>query len=243
VLRGYRREETLSERPGHVWFAARVPKVKALVRAITTLSGVKQKPAWTTFKRRLKEARLSFRKDFVSWMKDATIYLGGRLPFLDAGVVIESKNPRRTRRLVRLLSFWLRGGGVRVTRLSSVATATDFDLHLPAFPQPLHVSGARTFTITYGRPLTQAYREEGFLDASEDFGAALESLGDRYGVTAFVDGDRARAFVEDTVSATGLLPKPYRDEVQPFLAQADYLVHGVAVDGERILQRIVIGVR
>lgn len=243
VLRGYRRDEALSELPGHVWFAARVPKVKAVARAITTLGGLKQKPAWRVFRRTLKQAGLRFGRDVLSWTKGATIYVGGRLPFVDAGLLIESKDPRRTGRLVRLLAFLLRRGGMRVTELPSFATDDDFDLHLPGLPQPVHVSGARSFAITYGRPLNQAYREEGFLDASEDFTAALESLGDRYGVTAFVDGDRARSFVEDTVSATGLLPKPYRDEVQPFLAQADYLVHGLAVDGERILQRIVIGVR
>jgi hypothetical protein len=42
---------------------------------------------------------------------------------------------------------------------------------------------------------------------------------------------------------SGVLPKPYREDVKPLLDQCDPVIHGVAVEGDRILQRIVIGVR
>jgi hypothetical protein len=244
VLRGYRGEETLSDLPGHAWFAARVPKVKALVRAIMTLTGVKQKAGWRQFDRGLKRGGISFRKDFLSWMRDGTIYVGGRFPSIDVGLSVESSSPRKTARFVRLLALLLRRGGARVTGLPSVATQTDFALRVPQLPQPIQFSGARTFTVTYGRPLNQTYREEGFLDDSEDFGSALEALDDRYALTLFVDGDQARQFGEDTVRVTrGLLPNAYVDEAQSFIAQGDYLIHGIDVEGDRILQQIVIGVR
>lgn len=244
VLRAYRRDETLSDLPGHAWFAARIPKVKAIARAAMTLTGARQKAGWRAFRRGLKRAGLSFRKDFLSWMRGATLYVGGRFPKLDVGLSIQSSNPRRTAELVRFLEVALRAGGVRVGEAPSFARDADFALRVRRLPDPLYVSGARAFSITYGRPLNLVLREEGFLDASDLFTESMEALDDRYGVTLFVDGDQALGFVEDTVEvSSGLLPEAYVDEVRPYLAQGDYLVHGVAVEGDRILQQMVIGVR
>lgn len=244
MLRGYEKEETLSELPGHAWFAARVPNAKAVFRAYMTLSGARQTADWRSFKRGLKRSGMSFKKDFLSWMRDATVYVGGRFPALDVGFSIESSSPRRTAELVRFLGVAIRRGGADVMRAPSFARDADFAMRIPGLPLPVTFSGARTFSVTYGRPLNMVYREEGFLDASEDFQAAVDALGDDYGMTLFVDGDQARRFAEDTVEVTrGLLPKRYVEEFQPYLAQGDYLVHGVAVQDDRILQQMVIGVR
>lgn len=245
VLRGYTKGDTLDEVPGDAWLAARAPNVRALVKAVMRLSGTRQQPGWRAFKRELKRADLRFGKDVLSWMRDAKIYVSGEsLPFLGGGLLIDSTDPRRTAEFTRLLSFLLRGGGVRVSRLPSVATMADFKLHVPSLPRPLLVSGARQFAVTYGRPLNEALREEGFLDDADDFAEAREALGEGFGPTLFVDVGAARGLVEGTVELTsGALPRPYREDVKPFLEQADYVMHGVAVEDDRILQKIVIGVR
>ncbi|MDQ4124310.1 MAG: hypothetical protein M3134_01750, partial [Actinomycetota bacterium] len=245
VLRGYTKDDTLGEVPGDAWLAARAPNVRALVKAVMRLTGTRQQPGWRAFKRDLKRADLRFGKDVLSWMRDAKVYVSGdSIPFLDAGLLIESKTPPRTERFVRHMAGVLRAGGLRLSRLPSFASEADFDLHLPQLPRPLHVSGARTFAVVYGRTLQESFREEGFLDDADDFAEAREALGEAFGPTLFVDVDAARGFVEGTVELTsGALPRPYREDVKPFLEQADYVIHGVALEGDRILQKIVIGVR
>lgn len=245
VLRGYAKEDSLGDLPRGAWLAGRVPKVRAVVGAAMKLTGARQKPGWKAFKRGLKAARLRFGKDVLRWMGDGSFYLGGGSPrSLDAGLLVDSRDPRKTGEFVVALGRLLAGSGLRVSRLPSVATAADFDVRVPPLPGPLHVSGARAFSITYGRTLHQALREDGFLDDADDFVDAKEALGEGYGATLYADVDAARAFSEGTVGVlTGVLPKPFAEGVEPFLDQGDYLIHGVALEDDRILQRIVIGVR
>ncbi|HYP22754.1 MAG TPA: hypothetical protein VEV43_04205 [Actinomycetota bacterium] len=245
VLRGYAKEDELGDLPHGAWLAARVPKVRAVIGAAMKLTGARQKPGWKVFKRGLKAARLRFGKDVLRWMGDGSFYLGGGSPrSLDAGLLVDSRDPRKTGEFVVALGRLLAGSGLRVSRLPSVATAADFDVRVPPLPGPLHVSGARAFSITYGRTLHQALREDGFLDDADDFVDAKEALGEGYGATLYADVDAARAFSEGTVGVLmGVLPKPFAEGVEPFLDQGDYLIHGVALEDDRILQRIVIGVR
>ena len=245
VLRGYARESTLDELPGHAWFALRIPKAGRALDALMSLSGARRDPGWRRFQRLLRKGwNLRIGKDVLSWMRGATVYAGGRsLQDLDAGLFVRSARPTKSMAFVDVLAGGLRWSGFRLTRLPSFAREVDFDVHVPTLPQPVHVTSTGGFSATYGRTLQQAFREKGFLDYSEVFTRATEALGDDYQPALFVDGEKARRFGESTfVGAGKVLPRAYLAGARPFLEHLDYVVQGIDIAGDRVLQQIVIGV-
>jgi uncharacterized protein DUF3352 len=125
-------------------------------------------------------------RDFASWMGSAGLFAEGTgLLELRGGVVIESKDPARSRAAVAKLGALLRRGGSSVQRTSIAGTDAAVAVHLSGLPVVLDVANGRDaegktkFVIGLGEQSVEAaLKPSSTLAGASSYGTASAALGE-----------------------------------------------------------------
>jgi hypothetical protein len=110
----------------------------------------------------------------------------------------------------------------------------------PELPQPVNiVAGGDRVVIGYGDEATaEAIRADNPLAESEPFQAAGEALGGDFNTSFYLEMPAVVTLLE------GFIPvddPTYREDVKPWIDPLTHIVAGSKLDGETLVQKVVIG--
>jgi hypothetical protein len=123
---------------------------------------------------------IDVQRDLLSWMGATGIYVSGSsLLNLQAAVVIDSKNPARSRAAVAKLASAYREAGGEVASTSVPGTETAMTIKLPGFPLTLTMAvGRGKFVLGLGAASVQeALNPQSTLAGTAAYNAAASALG------------------------------------------------------------------
>jgi hypothetical protein len=186
---------------------------------------------------------LRLQEDVLSWMEDAGFFVQGTsIQGIGGGLVIESNDPAKTDRLLAKLQDLVTQQGIR-TRPESRGDLEGFSVTIPGVPAPVYALGGDRLVIAYGDEAAEAAAGEGErLRDSEAFAAAQDAVGEDFNVSFFVDVDAAQRFGEAAATFAGAPMDVYEREVKPYVDVLTHVVGAARMEGDRIVQKIVIGV-
>jgi hypothetical protein len=126
------------------------------------------------------------KRDFAGWMGSGGLFASGTgLLELRAGVVIESKDPARSRAAVAKLGAMLRKGGGSVQRTSIAGADAAATVHLSGLPVELDIANGRDsagktkFVIGLGEQSVEAaLNSSGTLSGATSYASAASALGE-----------------------------------------------------------------
>ena len=185
---------------------------------------------------------LDLREDLFSWMGDAGLFVSGTDPLsVGGGIVIESSDPTTSSATIDQLGTLLERQGVPTEPLSA-AGAEGFAVQIPdvAATQRVVVLAGERVVIAYGEDAAvNALENSDPLSESEAFQTATEGLGDDFIASGYFDMDAMQELAE----AAGASQFPeYEEEVKPWLEPFTYVTFGSRENGDRLVQRLVIGI-
>lgn len=183
---------------------------------------------------------LDLDRDFLAWMGDLGISLRGTtMADLSGGVVITSTAPRTSSATVAALGRLAAQQGAPVKPLE-LGGATGFSIQDPSMPQAINVVAGDKVVVAYGDGATRALLDPGApLSDSPRFRAAAAQLGEDFNPTGYLSVPELVTLVE---SLTGATAHEDYAEVKPFVDAASYVIFGSRVDGETVVQRVVVGI-
>lgn len=185
---------------------------------------------------------IDLERDLFSWMGDAAFFASGAtLQTVQGGAVLEATDPRAARQaLTRIKSAIERAGGP-VRGLGKWRSYDGFALRESGMPEPINfVAAADRVLVIYGDAATgRALGSDPSLAGNDTFEAARAALGDDFALNAFVD---LQAIVS-LADAAGLDDSEFGDEIDPWVEPLSFVSVGGRLEGETIVQRLVIGVR
>ncbi|MGH2756460.1 MAG: DUF3352 domain-containing protein [Actinomycetota bacterium] len=234
-----RPSEVLARLPADSWAAFGVPDVGGTIRGVLSggvagilLPGLPPGSPLSPFG--------NFDIDrAVGWMGDAGIFVRGRNPAgLGGGIVVRAADPDAADRGLDYLNKLLSGSG---DRGGGGAVGRDFSIETGATTEPVFVyRRGDTVVAAYGDGAAQAALPgKPSLDDSTVLDDATSVLGDGFQVGGFVLVPDAVALIEASIPDDPV----YRAEVKPWLDPLSMFTFGSKLDGERLLTRIVLGVR
>jgi hypothetical protein len=107
-------------------------------------------------------------------------------------------------------------------------------------PQAINVVAGDKVVVAYADGATRALLDPGApLSDSPRFRAAAAQLGEDFNPTGYLSVPELVTLVE---SLTGATAHEDYAEVKPFVDAASYVVFGSRVDGETVVQRVVVGI-
>lgn len=185
---------------------------------------------------------LNLREDLLSWMGDAGLFVAGTDPMsLGGGLVIESTDPATSSDTMDQLAALLQQQGIPTEPLSA-GGAAGFAVEIPApgvTERAVVLAGDRV-VIAYGEDAAvEALESSNPLSESEAFQAATEGLGDGFTAAGYLDIDAVQELAE--AAGAGQFPE-YEEDVKPWLEPFTYVTFGSREDGDRLMQRFVIGI-
>jgi len=183
---------------------------------------------------------LNPREDLLSWMGDAGIFVSGADPnSVAGGLVVQSTDPAASSAAVDQISGLLQAQGLQ-TEPVSLAGADGFKVQPEGSPQPIVVLAGEKVVVAYGEQAAEsAYSGDPALSSSETFQNALGGLGDGYTPSGYFDLNAIQTLAE----SAGAAEYPgYAQEVKPWFEPVSYVAFGSSVDGDRVTQRLVIGI-
>ena len=185
---------------------------------------------------------LNLREDLLSWMGDAGLFISGTDPLsVGGGLVIESTDPATSSATLDQLAALLEQQGIQTEPLSA-GGAEGFAVEIPApgvTERAVALAGDRV-VIAYGEEAAvKALESSDPLSESEAFQTATEGLGDDYTPTGYFDIDAVQELAE--AAGAGQFPE-YEEDVKPWLEPFTYVTFGWREDGDRLVQRLVIGI-
>ncbi|MGH2777600.1 MAG: DUF3352 domain-containing protein, partial [Actinomycetota bacterium] len=183
---------------------------------------------------------LNPREDLLSWMGDAGVFVTGADPSSVAGgLVVQSTDPATSSAAIDQIENLLQGQGLQ-TESVSLAGVNGFKVQPEGSPQPIVVLAGDKVVVAYGEEAAEAaYNADPVLSSSETFQSALSGLGDGYTPSGYFDLTAIQALAE----SAGVAQYPeYEQEVKPWLEPLSYVAFGSSVDGDRVTQRLVIGI-
>ena len=183
---------------------------------------------------------LNPREDLLSWMGDAGVFVSGTDPnSVAGGLVVQSTDPAASSAAVGQIEKLLQGQGLQ-TEPVSLAGAEGFKVQPEGSPQPIVVLAGEKVVVAYGEQAAEsAYNGDPALSSSETFQNALGGLGDGYTPSGYFDLNAIQTLAE---SAGAAEYPDYAEEVKPWLEPLSYVAFGASVDGDRVTQRLVIGI-
>jgi hypothetical protein len=151
------------------------------------------------------------------------------------------KDPAAGERIVGALEAAARRQGMPVTPLGGGDVDAGFSVPIPDLPGSLNVAAAGDrVAMAYGEAATagalEPERGESLGD-SEGFAAAAEKLGEGYDVTTYLDF----APLADLAGAASFVD-PRAQEAIAYLEGLDFLIAGSSEEGDRVRQRIYLGI-
>ncbi|HUB73746.1 MAG TPA: DUF3352 domain-containing protein [Solirubrobacteraceae bacterium] len=188
------------------------------------------------------------RRDFASWMGSAGVFASGAsLLELRAGVVIDSKDPARSRAAVGELAAQLRKAGVAVSPVSIRGTEAAVGVRLNGVPVVLDVADGRAadgqskFVLGLGEEsVGTALDPPSTLAASPARRAAASALGEGIEPSAIVEFPTMLSLLE----GVGLLEQPPVSALVPYLRAATTLDGGSSRLGGGVQRyKLVLGVQ
>jgi hypothetical protein len=185
------------------------------------------------------ETGLDLKRDVLSWMGDLGVSVQGSSLFdLRGGVVIESRDPRASKRAVEAVSRLLKREGAPLKPLS-LPGLDGFALGDPTVPEDINVVADDSVVIAYGNKATLELLEPGRkLSDTKLFRRAEESLGDGFAPSAFADVPALVGLLE----SFGGVDETYAEEVKPLLDHVSYAVAGARLQDDKVIQRSVLGI-
>lgn len=188
------------------------------------------------------------KRDFASWMGSAGLFASGTgLLELRGGVVIESKNPARSRAAVAKLGAMLRQAGGSVQRTSIAGTDAAVAVHLSGLPVELDIADGRDsagntkFVIGLGEQSVEAaLNPSGTLSGATSYGTASAALGDAIKPSVLVEFPTLLGLLE----GVGLSEDPTIAPLVPYLRALGTLSGGGKSLGGGIERfRLVLGLQ
>ena len=230
----------IPELPAGSWGAFGLPDVGELVNIVIDefgsmeMMGFDREQMEQAF---AQETGLDLQQDLLSWMGDIGLFVeGSDLSTIEGGLVLESTDPETSQRsLEKLIALAKK----EQAPIKDGPNGT-YSIQEPGMPKPVFLSirGDR-LVATYGQNALDNAREGEDLPENEMFDRASRALGEGFSVNMYFDIDEAREFFE------GIVPDHdpiYTDRVRPNLEPLAFLVSGSRVDGDGIVQKMIIGV-
>ena len=183
---------------------------------------------------------LDLDKDVLGWMGDLGLSVEGTtMTELSGGVVIESEAPEISSATVASIGRLAAREGAPVKPLE-LGNSKGFSIADPSMPQAINVvAGGDRVVIAYGDNSTRELLDpEATLSEEPRFRAAAASLGEDFNPTGFVNVPVLVDFAESMAGA----PDPRYEEIEPFVDAVSYVVLGARVEGDTVVQRVVIGI-
>ncbi|MBA3290320.1 MAG: DUF3352 domain-containing protein [Actinobacteria bacterium] len=183
---------------------------------------------------------LNLREDLLSWMGDAGLFVSGTDPnSISGGLLVESTDPAKSSETLATLEGLLQQQGLS-TEPFSAPNGEGFKLEIPGSPQPVIVLGGERVVISFGEQAALDALEGGqALSGTETFQTAATGLGEGFSPAGYFDLDVIQTFAENT----GVSEEPsYEGEIKPWIDPLSYLAFGSRIDGDRLVQRMVIGI-
>jgi hypothetical protein len=185
---------------------------------------------------------LDLREDLLSWMGDAGLFVSGTDPMsVGGGLVIESSDPATSSATIDQLATLLEQQGIPTEPLSA-GGAEGFAVEIPApgATQRAVVLAGERVVIAYGvDAAVRALEGSDPLSESEAFRTATEGLGEEFTASGYFDVDA----IQELAEAAGASQFPeYEGEVKPWLDPFTYVTFGSRENGNRLVQRLVIGI-
>ncbi len=188
------------------------------------------------------------KRDFASWMGSAGLFaVGSGLLELRGGVVIDSKDPARSRAAVAKLGALLRRDGGSVQRASVAGTDAAVAVHLSGLPVVLDIadgrdsSGKTKFVIGIGEQSVEAaLKPSGTLSGATSYGTASAALGEGIQPSVLVEFPTLLGLLE----GVGLSEDPTIAPFVPYLRSLGTLSGGGKSLGGGIERfRLVLGLQ
>jgi hypothetical protein len=188
------------------------------------------------------------KRDFASWMGSAGLFASGSgLLELRGGIVIESKNPARSRAAVVKLGAMLRQGGSSVQRTSIAGTDAAVAVHLSGLPVELDIADGRDsagetkFVIGLGEQSVEAaLNPSGTLSGATSYGSTSAALGEGIKPSVLVEFPTLLGLLE----GVGLSEDPTIAPLVPYLRALGTLSGGGKSLGGGIERfRLVLGLQ
>jgi hypothetical protein len=188
------------------------------------------------------------KRDFASWMGSASLFASGSgLLELRGGIVIESKNPARSRVAVAKLGAMLRQGGGSVQRSSIAGTDAAVAVHLSGLPVELDIADGRDsagntkFVIGLGEQSVEAVlNPSGTLSGATSYTSASAALGEGVKPSVLVEFPTLLGLLE----GVGLSEDPTIAPLVPYLRALGTLSGGGESLGGGIERfRLVLGLQ
>jgi hypothetical protein len=230
--------------PGDSWLAFGIGDLGAAAKRLLGLVGNLGIPGLTpdTLRRQLRaQAGIDLDRDLLDWMGDAAVFVRGTSArSLGGGVVLESKDPAASRRAVTKLGVLIaresRGSGTSVSGSAGNLTIRD-----RGTPQPIRlVARGNRVVAAYGNAaLRAALAGGGRLKDASRFLAASKTLGPGIEPSGFVSIPEILRLAE----SMGASSDSGYQQAKPYLAALASAVFGSRTEGDRVLQRFVLGVR
>jgi hypothetical protein len=159
---------------------------------------------------------------------------------LRGGIVIESKNPDRSEATIKTLGELAAAQGAPVSPVEIEGLSGFSVSNPPELPQPVNVvAGGDRVVIAYGDSATrEAIEASDTLDGSEAFQEAGEALGDDFNPSFYLEVPAVVSLIE------GFMPTDdptYQQDVKPWIDPLTHIVAGSKLEGDTLVQRVVIG--
>lgn len=181
--------------------------------------------------------------ELLPWAQDASGFARGTgLLDTGVGVIVESDDADATRKVVETARTTVEAAGLQTSDDGSDGL-DGFTVRITGLP--ITVLGGERFVAAVGGLAAQgAVSPEEELGDESDFEKAADELGDRYTPNLYLHVPGLIQLIE-AIAAQGPtpVPPPIDPEVKPYLDHASHGVLGVAVEGERLFAKLVIGVR
>jgi hypothetical protein len=194
------------------------------------------------------ETGLDLQQDVFSWMGDMGLFVRGtKLPELGGGIIIEATDQKAAGEALLKLRAYLQKQGAPI-RADSVDAALGFAIQDVSMPEPVNfVSGNGRVVIAYGGQATASgLSSSSPLGSDAGYKAAVGALGEGFIPGGYFDIQSIIELVETSVIDAGATEEDlarYREDVEPNLAPLTHIVFGSKKEGDRVVQRIVVGVK
>jgi uncharacterized protein DUF3352 len=233
--------------PGDAWLAIGVADVgKAIDRGLQSVSGAGglSGVGMQALLGQIQQATgLDLRKDLLSWMGDAGVFVSGTSSStLGGGLVVKTTDPAKTRNAIAALERLARqqGGDAQVTSLQASGVDDGFTIHSAGGPPVRVALAGDRFVIAAGseQALAQAVRPTQTLGSAAAFTAAAGKLGGGVRPSFFVDLHQVTGLIGSFAGASADFQK-----AKPYLDAFGAIVAGAKDEGDGVSRaRILVTV-
>jgi hypothetical protein len=187
------------------------------------------------------ETGLDLQNDVLDWVGDTALFVQGtNFQEIGGGLVVESGDPDATAAALVKLRELAETEGIP-TQDAERGDYEGFSVQ-EGLPAPLYALAADRFIATYGdRATDDAIDPDETLGDDETFQRAEDALGDGYSPSIYVDFDGMIALIEFARTFSGA-EDSYEEDAKPWLDPISFVVSGSRQDGDRLFQRLFVGV-